>query len=51
NQSKKLLLQGSNVTEACFESGYANISYFNKVFKKITGENPSSFKKRQNTQV
>jgi AraC-like DNA-binding protein len=51
NQSKKLLLQDSNVNEACFESGYANISYFNKVFKKITGENPSSFKKRQNTQV
>jgi AraC-like DNA-binding protein len=46
NQSKKLLLQGSNVTEACYESGFANISYFNKTFKKITGENPSAFKKK-----
>ena len=46
NQSKKLLLQGKNVTEACYESGFANISYFNKTFKKVTGENPSVFKKK-----
>jgi AraC-like DNA-binding protein len=46
NQSKKLLLQGRNVTEACYESGFANISYFNKMFKKIAGENPSAFKKK-----
>jgi AraC-like DNA-binding protein len=46
NQSKKLLLQDRNVTEACYESGFANISYFNKIFKKIAGENPSAFKKK-----
>jgi AraC-like DNA-binding protein len=46
NQSKKLLLQDKNITEACYESGFANISYFNKVFKKFTGENPSAFKKK-----
>jgi len=46
NQSKKLMLQGKNVTEACYESGFANISYFNKTFKKITEENPSAFKKK-----
>ena len=46
NQSKKILLQDKNVTEACYESGFANISYFNKTFKKITGENPSAFKKK-----
>jgi len=46
NQSKKLLLQDKNVTEACYESGFANISYFNKTFKKVTGENPSAFKKK-----
>lgn len=46
NQSKKLLLQDKNVTEACYESGFANISYFNKTFKKFTGENPSAFKKK-----
>lgn len=46
NQSKKILLQDKNITEACYESGFSTISYFNKVFKKITGENPSAFKKR-----
>lgn len=46
NQSKKLLLQDKNITEACYESGFANISYFNKVFKKFTGENPSAFKNK-----
>jgi len=46
NQSKKILLQDKNVTEACYESGFANISYFNKTFKKITGENPSAYKKK-----
>lgn len=45
NQSKKILLQDKNVTEACYESGFANISYFNKTFKKVTGVNPSAFKK------
>ena len=46
NQSKKLLLQDKTVTEACYETGFGNISYFNKIFKKIAGENPSGFKKR-----
>jgi AraC-like DNA-binding protein len=46
NQSKKILLQDKNVTEACYESGFANVSYFNKTFKKVTGENPSAFKKK-----
>lgn len=46
NQSKKLLLLDKNVTEACFESGFSSPSYFNRTFKKITGENPLQFKKR-----
>lgn len=46
NQAKKLLLHNKNVTEACYESGFENLSHFNKTFKKISGENPSQFKKR-----
>lgn len=45
HHARKLLLQGKNVTEACFDSGFENLSYFNKAFRKITGENPSAFKK------
>lgn len=45
-QAKTLLLQGISVSEACYETGFESLSYFNKLFKRITGENPSSFKKR-----
>jgi AraC-like DNA-binding protein len=45
-QAKTLLLQDTSVSEACYEAGFASLSYFNKLFKKITGENPSVFKKR-----
>jgi AraC-like DNA-binding protein len=47
NHAKKLLLQDRNVTEACFESGFENLSYFNRTFKKIAGESPSRFKKKK----
>lgn len=46
NQAKKLLLHDKNVTEACYESGFENLSHFNKTFKKLAGENPSQFRKR-----
>lgn len=45
--AKKLLLQDKNVSEACFESGFENLSYFNRAFKKITGVSPSTFKKNK----
>lgn len=45
-QAKTLLLQDKNISEVCYEVGIESLSYFNKLFKKITGENPSSFKKR-----
>ena len=46
NQSKKIIMQDKTVTESCYESGFENISYFNKTFKKFTGENPSLFRKK-----
>ena len=46
-QAKKLLLQHNTITEACYGIGFDNLSYFNKTFKKLAGENPSSFRKRQ----
>lgn len=47
NQAKKILLQQESVTQACYDSGFDNLSYFNKTFKRLTGENPSAFRKRQ----
>ena len=46
SQSKRLLLSGKNISETCFECGFESLSYFNRTFKKVTGENPSAFKKR-----
>jgi AraC-like DNA-binding protein len=45
NQAKKILAQRKSVTDACYDSGFSNLSHFNKTFKKVTGENPSAFRK------
>lgn len=49
SQAKRLLLMGKNVSETAFECGFESLSYFNRSFKKITGENPSVFKKNYMT--
>jgi len=46
SQAKRLLLMGRNIGETCFDCGFESLSYFNRTFKKVTGENPSGFKKR-----
>ena len=43
--AKKLLLMDKNVTEACYECGFESLSYFNRIFKRITGGNPLAYKK------
>ena len=45
-QAKTLLLQEKTISEVCYDVGFDSLSYFNKLFKKIAGENPSAFKKR-----
>ncbi len=45
--SAKLLLEGNhNVAGACYNSGYNNISNFNKHFKEIKGLSPRDFLKQ-----
>ncbi|WP_222982205.1 helix-turn-helix domain-containing protein [Flagellimonas meishanensis] len=46
-QAKRLLLSGRNIGETCYECGFESLSYFNRTFKKISGENPSAFKSKQ----
>ncbi|RYF76476.1 MAG: AraC family transcriptional regulator [Cytophagaceae bacterium] len=46
NQAQKLLLADHTVTEAAEASGFESLSYFNKIFRAVTGENPLQFKKR-----
>ncbi|MEO0895589.1 MAG: AraC family transcriptional regulator [Bacteroidota bacterium] len=46
SHAKRILMSGRSVSEACFETGFESLSYFNRIFKKISGENPSVFRKK-----
>lgn len=46
---KLLLEEQFNVSEICFESGFKNISNFNRQFKEITGMSPSDYKSKYAT--
>ncbi len=46
SQAKTLLLQDRSVSEVSFAVGIESLSYFNKLFRQHTGENPSAFKAR-----
>lgn len=46
NEAMNLLLQDKTISETCYATGFGQLSYFNRIFKKITGESPSEFKKR-----
>ncbi len=43
---KLLMDQDLNITEVCLDSGFNNISHFNKQFKRVTGAAPSEYRKR-----
>jgi AraC-like DNA-binding protein len=47
--AKKLLIQGRLVSESCYESGFENLAYFTRLFKKRVGLSPSIFKKQSST--
>ncbi|MCJ8014597.1 helix-turn-helix domain-containing protein [Paenibacillus sp. KQZ6P-2] len=47
-RAMELLKQpGASVEEICREIGYANVSYFNKLFKARTGLTPGQFRQQQ----
>lgn len=46
-QSQILMLENSkDISEICFQIGFENPSHFSRVFKKVTGQTPSEFKKQ-----
>ncbi len=50
-RAKNLLMQDQNVTETCYAVGFESLSYFNKLFNKIVGNNPSSFKRNWESHI
>lgn len=46
SHSKRILMSGMSVSEACYQSGFESLSYFSRTFKKVTNENPRDFRKR-----
>ncbi|NML38778.1 helix-turn-helix transcriptional regulator [Chitinophaga sp. G-6-1-13] len=52
SHATRLLIGGThNVSEACYSSGYNNISNFNKHFKEVKGLSPSNFIKQYRVQA
>ena len=45
-RAKDLLMQGEQVGATCYAVGLDSLSYFNKIFKELTGENPGVFRRR-----
>jgi len=43
---KLLMDQDLSIMEVCYDSGFNNISHFNKQFKRITGVPPSEYRMR-----
>ena len=42
----RLLIEKANVKDVAYGLGFNNISYFNRLFTKHTGESPGRYKKR-----
>ncbi len=46
SHSKRDLMSGRSVSAACYAAGFDSLSYYNRIFKRVTGENPRDFRKR-----
>src|SRR5258707_10925470 len=46
-RAKLLLRQGAAVSEVCYSVGFDSESSFTMLFKRVTGETPSDYKRRQ----
>jgi len=44
NQAATRLLDGTSVTEACFQSGFSNLSHFVRTFHRHFGVSPAQFR-------
>ena len=45
NACYEMSVTGNNITRAAFDSGFNDLSYFSKTFKKLKGISPTEYKK------
>ena len=48
NAASVMSRQGATITDAAFESGFNDLSYFCKIFKRVKGISPGQYKKEKN---
>jgi AraC-like DNA-binding protein len=49
NACKMLIGKNKNIQEVCYDSGFTNLSNFNRTFKKVTGKTPSKYLNQSST--
>ena len=45
-RAEKLLITTDRITNIAFETGFGSVAYFNRVFKKETGQAPANYRKK-----
>jgi AraC-like DNA-binding protein len=45
--AKQIIFEQKNIAEICFDSGFNNLSNFNRMFKKWKGDTPLQYRKKQ----
>jgi AraC-like DNA-binding protein len=45
--ARQIITQQKNIAEICFDSGFNNLSNFNRMFKKWKGETPLQYRKKR----
>jgi len=52
DMAKELLMRPElNITEVCYATGFNDLSYFDRVFRRHTGTSPSMYRKRLKTRT
>lgn len=51
NAQRKFMETDKNITEVSKETGFSNITHFNRVFKSITGITPSEYRKQYKKRI
>ena len=46
-QAKLLLSRGEGVSQVGYQTGFESLSYFSRMFKRLTGESPRAYRDRQ----